>query len=180
MQVAREFEGRLQHSHQHGSFLVLMVPLKHARAAEALLLKRFDLARRDFDGIFITSLRHTADEVGAAWDTVLRADGAPAAGRDWARLQQLVEKALPPALDRLMVPDQTVLLTHPGLLARYDRLDVLAGLGAEIGRTGSRLHGLWVLLPCDEQNVLPTLLRRPLPVTSGAQWARIVLRTALM
>lgn len=171
--AAKEFEERLRHSLQHGSFLVLMVPLKAARLAQERLLQRFDLAHRDFDQLMIASLKHTAERVGASWDTVVRADGAAPDSRDWLRLKQLVEKALPSALSELHAPDRTVLLTHPGLLARYDRLESLAGLSAEIGRTDSRLHGLWILLPCDEQNALPTLLRRPLPVASAAQWARI-------
>lgn len=173
VQVALEFETRLRLAHRAGTFLVLMVPLNQAHAAEARLRQRFDLLLRDFDRLFVTALRQAADGIGAAWDTVLRADGAAPAHRDWTRLQQLVTKALPPALDGLQAPDATVLLTHPGLLARYDRMESLASLAAEIGRSGSRLHGLWILLPCDDQNALPTLLHRPVPVTSSAQWARI-------
>lgn len=50
----------------------------------------------------------------------------------------------------------------------------LPELSSEIDRSQSPLHCLSVLLPCDAQNALPTLLRRPLPVTSSAQWARIL------
>jgi len=107
--------------------------------------------------------------MGARYST----NNAPAGGRDWARLQQLVAKALPHALEGLHAPDRTVLLTHPGLLARYDQMQSLAALAAGIGRSDSGTHGLWILLPCDDQNVLPTLLRRPVPVTGPAQWARV-------
>lgn len=172
-QAANDFETRLRHAHEQGTFLVLMVPPKMTQAAEVRLRKRFDLMHRDFDGLLISSLRQAASDVGAGWDTVLRADGAASDSRDWTRLQQLVTKALPPALSALEAPDRTVLMTHPGLLARYDRMASLATLATEIGRTGSRLHGLWILLPCDDQNALPTLLHKPVPVTSSAQWARV-------
>jgi len=170
---AKDFETRLQLAHRDGSFLVLMVPLSRAAAAEARLRQRFDLLHRNFDELLITALKRTAVSVGASWETVLRADGSPVGGRDWTRLQQLVTKALPHALEGLHAPQRTVLLAHPGLLARYDQMQSLASLAASIGRSDNRTHGLWILLPCDDQNVLPTLLRRPVPVTGPAQWARV-------
>jgi serine/threonine protein kinase len=172
-QVSRDFENRLRHAYRDGAFLVLMVPLKAAGAAEARLRQRFDVEHRDFDNLFISSLKKIVSQAKASWDTVLRADGSPAGSRDWTRLQQLATKALPEALDGLAAPDRTVLLTHPGLLARYDQMQSLAYLAAGIGRSDSRIHGLWILLPCDDQNALPTLLHRPVPVTSSAQWARV-------
>jgi len=172
-QATRDFETRLQLAHRDGSFLVLMVPLNHAAAAETRLRKGFDLLHRNFDALLISALKETAAAVGASWETVIRADGATVGDRDWTRLQQLVVKALPHALEGLHAPDRTVLLTHPGLLARYDQMQSLAALAAGIGRSDSGTHGLWILLPCDDQNVLPTLLRRPVPVTGPAQWARV-------
>ena len=35
------------------------------------------------------------------------------------------------------------------------------------------MRGLWVLLPSDEQNALPTLDSKEVPVISSNQWARI-------
>lgn len=172
-QATKDFETRLQLAHRDGSFLVLMVPLSRAAAAEARLRQRFDLLHRNFDELMIAALKQTASAAGASWAKVLRADGAPVGDRDWTRLQQLVAKALPRALEGLRAPDRTVLLTHPGLLARYDQMQSLASLAAGIGRSDSGTHGLWILLPCDDQNVLPTLLRRPVPVTGPAQWARV-------
>ncbi len=125
-QATRDFETRLQLAHRDGSFLVLMVPLKSAAAAEARLRQRFDLLYRNFDELLIPALKQTVASAGASWETVLRADGTPVGSRDWTRLQQLVAKALPHALDGLHAPDRTVLLTHPGLLARYDQMQSLS------------------------------------------------------
>lgn len=173
MQTAREFDARLAHAHEKGAFLVLMVELRHARAAELALKNRFSLVPHDGDELLVSTLQAEAAAVGARWETVMRADGAPHDSRDWSRLQHLVTGAVNRAVATLVDPERTILLTNPGLLARYDRLDVLDQLRDEIGRTGSRLHGLWVLVPCDEQHALPTLHRRPIRVTSGAQWARV-------
>lgn len=173
MQTAREFDVRLAHAHEKGAFLVLMVELRHARAAELALKKRFPLVPHDGDELLVSALQAEAAAKGARWETVMRADGAPPDSRDWGRLQHLVTGAVTRAVATLVDPDRTVLLTNPGLLARYDRLEVLDQLRDEIGRSGSRLHGLWVLVPCDEQHALPTLHRRPIRVTSGAQWARV-------
>jgi len=172
-QAARDFDTRLDLARQEGSFLVLMVPLKGAAAAETRLKERFGLLHRNFDQLLITALKEAADSAGASWETVLRADGSPRGGRDWTRLQQLVAKSLPHALEGLHAPDRTVLLTHPGLLGRYDQMQLLTSFAASIGRSDSATHGLWILLPCDDQNARPTLLRQPIPVTGPAQWTRV-------
>lgn len=172
-QVAREFDERLRHSHAQGTFLVLMVSLKEAQEAERALRDRFNLVHRNCDELLIRSLREQAASLGARWDVVLNADGTPPGSSDWNRLQTLVRCAVDTLPGALAAPSDTVLLTQPGLLARYDRLEVLDRLRDEIGRTGSPVHGLWVLVPCDDQHVFPTLHQRPLRVTSAAQWARI-------
>ncbi len=173
MQLAREFEARLQHAHAQGVFLVLMVPLSQARAAEKALVDRFSLVTHDVDEHVIRAMEAESAAKGARWEAVLRADGEPRESGNWARLQRLVDVAVKKTIDVLANPERTILLTNPGLLARYDRLNVLEKIREEIGRTGSPLHGLWVLVPCDEQNALPMLHHRPIPVTSSAQWARI-------
>lgn len=172
-QAARGFDERLRHSFEHGTFLVLMVSLKDARAAEQALRERFALEYRNCDDLLIRALRREAETLGARWETVLNADGSAPGSSDWNRLQTLVGRAVASASQELVAPEKTILLTQPGLLARYDRLEILDQFRDEIGRTGSRVHGLWVLVPCDDQTTLPKLHQRPLPVTSAAQWARI-------
>ncbi|MGH9335795.1 MAG: hypothetical protein ACRD21_18840, partial [Vicinamibacteria bacterium] len=67
---------------------------------------------------------------------------------------------------------RTVLLTNPGLLARYDQLAFLDELRDQTGRPGGP-PGLWVLVPADGQEEKPVIDGKPVPVYSRAQWKRI-------
>jgi hypothetical protein len=75
--------------------------------------------------------------------------------------------------EQLATSPKTLLLVNPGLLARYQQLEMLVRLRDRIGRTGSSLHGLWVLVPTSGQAVLPTLDGQPVPVLSAAQWTQL-------
>ena len=59
-----------------------------------------------------------------------------------------------------------------GLLKRYDQLDLLERLRDQAG-TREGLPGLWVLIPSDDQEELPVLDGKPVPVITPGQWARI-------
>ena len=104
---------------------------------------------------------------------MLRADSASRQSDDWKRLLLLVNRALPKVEDELSTSSKTLLLVNPGLLARYQQLELLVRLRDRIGRTGSPLHGLWVLVPTNNQAVLPTLDGQPVPVLSAAQWTQL-------
>ena len=78
---------------------------------------------------------------------MLRADAAPQPSADWNRLLQLVNRTLPKVETQLATSPKTLLLVNPGLLARYQQMDILVRLRDRIGRTGSPLFGLWVLVP---------------------------------
>ena len=58
-------------------------------------------------------------------------------------------------------------MLNPGLLARYDRLNLLADLAQEVGRTKG-IHDLCVLVPANDQSPLPTLNHKPIPITNAA------------
>jgi hypothetical protein len=111
------------------------------------------------------------------WRIVLRADAVPPAerdhSRDWANLQRVVRSALPGVKSELAAAAPHVLLTNPGLLARYGQLDLLTELMQETGRE-SGPPGLWVLIPSDGQQQKPTLGGHPMPLFTSAQWARIL------
>jgi hypothetical protein len=68
--------------------------------------------------------------------------------------------------------EQTRLVVNPGLLARYDRMNLLAQLASDVGRTDG-IHGLWLLVPANDRSPLPTLNHKPIPITNAAQHARI-------
>ena len=80
---------------------------------------------------------------------------------------------MPKVEAQLATSPKTLLLVNPGLLARYQQMDILVRLRDRIGRTGSPLHGLWVLVPTNGLAVLPTLDGQPVPVLSAAQWTQL-------
>jgi len=167
---ARVIESKLLRAASEGAFLVLAVPPSLMVTAErALLHPRFDLDRRNVDELVMRALRAEAQALRADWKVVLRADAASPGSRDWKKLLELAERARPKVEEELSASPKTLLLVNPGLLARYQQLEVLVRLRDRIGRTGSPLHGLWVLVP-GPGSTLPTLDGRPVPVLSAAQW----------
>jgi len=171
---ARVIESKLRRAAAEGAFLVLAVPpCRMLMAERALLHPRFELERRNVDEVLIRTMRSDAQAVHADWNVVLRADGAPRQSEDWKRLLLLVNRAMPKVEEELSTSTKTLLLVNPGLLARYHQLDLLVRLRDRIRRTGSPLHGLWVLVPTSSRAVLPTLDGQPVPVLRAAQWAEL-------
>lgn len=173
---ARLFENKVQRAATDGAFLVLTVAPKGLERAERELTCRFQVVVRNVDEILIRLMRRQAEAVKADWNVVLRADAAPRDSQDWRNLNILVSRVIPQLEQELLATEGTALVVFPGLLARYGHLDVLERLRDRItspSGTGTPLRGLWVLVPADEQNALPTLDRQPVPVISSNQWARI-------
>jgi serine/threonine protein kinase len=170
---ARLLEQKLQRAVRDGAFLVLAVPPPWAQAAQVEIGSRFEVELRDADQLVIQAMRDAATELGADWDIVLRADAAARDTQDWVNLQMLVGQAMPKVEAQLAISPRTILLVNPGLLGRYGQLGVISRLAAQIGVTGSKLHGLWVLVPTDGQRILPTVDGTPIPVIGPAQWSPI-------
>lgn len=165
---AHEIEGKLQHAAKEGSYLVISVPPGEEEKAREELLNRFLVRHCNLDGAFISSMKSAATSAGADWPVVLRADASAKDSADWKNLQMLVQRCIPGILGQLRAPDETTLITHPGLLARYDRLHVLDGLASEVGRDDG-IFGLWVLVPQNDQNVRPTINHEAIPLPNPAQ-----------
>ncbi|MFN5078866.1 MAG: hypothetical protein ACK5MO_25025, partial [Planctomyces sp.] len=98
------------------------------------------------------------------WELVLKTDTVPQ-GPDWDKLLLLVSRAMPAVEQRLRSAERTLLVIYPGLLARYDQMDLLARLSQEVGRANG-IPGLWLLLPGDQQ---PLLDGRAVPLINPAQ-----------
>jgi hypothetical protein len=153
------------------SFLVLTAaPREVGRVRRELA--RFDLDARSLEALLIRHMKAEAARRGADWRVVLQADAAPPASRDWTNLLRVVAAALPAVEAELLGATRTLLLTEPGILARYDRLDLLERLR---DRAGSRngIHGVWVLVPADEQQEMPLVDGKAVPVIGRSQWARV-------
>lgn len=173
--LAKEIEEKLQHSAKGGAYLVISVPPGEEERASDELTKRFAVQQCNVDEAFISSMQQTAQKAGADWNVVLRADAAPRDSTDWKNLDFLVQRSLPEITEKLHSPEQTVLLTNPGLLARYEQLHVIDGLAADVGRSDG-IYGLWILVPHNGQNARPTINHEALPLPNPAQ--HVVLNSA--
>jgi len=168
----RHFEDKLQRAAPDGTFLALTVAPTGLEASERELMRRFRVVRRNVDDMLIRLMRQQARAANADWKVVLQADAVPKDSPDWRNLMILAGRVIPLLEQELLSPEGMVLLVHPGLLARYDRRDVLERLRDRTtnpGGTGAPIRGLWVLLPSREQNPMPMLDCKPLPVISSLQ-----------
>jgi hypothetical protein len=160
---ARQFEEKLRRSLKEGAFLTLLVPPRSHQLAREKLERRFSLQAVDGDRLIIDALREAAGKARVDWSVVLRTDATPHNG-DWNKLMLLVGRAMPRIEQQLSSEDSTVLLVHAGLLARYDRLDLLERLRDRVGRAGGP-KGLWLLLPTQQ----PLIDGKAVPLLSPAQ-----------
>lgn len=173
---AATVEKRLRSSANEGGYLILTVEPGQLELAQRELTARFDVEVCDLDELFLEALHAEAEaeDVRADWDTVLAADSAARDSTDWRNLQYLVERALPKVERRLRGVRKTCLALHPGLLARYGHMNLIASLAADIGRAGGP-GGLWVLAPANDSHTLPTVSGVPIPVTSPNQHTRLTI-----
>lgn len=168
---AKLFEERLTHALADGGFLVLTTKPKKAAAAERKLAARFGVDLKNLDEIVIGAMREEAKENEVDWTLVLSADGGLPRRKDH-NLALLVSKSVPRILAR-MSESRTPLFANPGLLARYDRMDVIEKLRDDAGTRNSPVHGAWLLVASDGQNTRPVIDGVPVPVISASQWAPI-------
>jgi serine/threonine protein kinase len=174
---ARRLEERLQRAAREGAFLALMVDPRYLDRAAAELAGRFDVEVRSLDEVLIRHMRAEAARVEADWAVVLRADTSAPESRDWQNLLLLVRRALAALEPELAAVGRTLVLTYPGLLARYGQMDALERLRDRVGRRpgpgAPMLHGLWVLIPASDVSALPVLDDQAIPVIGPSQWARL-------
>jgi hypothetical protein len=168
---ARQFEERLRRAAKEGAFLTLLVnPNYHDNYQKAAreLTSRFPVQLVDFEGVFIEALRNAAEKARVNWDLVVKTDATPGQG-DWDKLMLLVGRAIQAIEQQLLRAEKTMLLVYAGLLARYDRMDFVERMRDRIGRRDG-IHGLWLLVPGDEQALLDG---KAIPIIGAGQRARI-------
>jgi hypothetical protein len=165
---ARQFEERLRHGIKDGSFYTLLVAPKYYERACQELTRRFPVELIDFEGLFIDALREAATRARVNWDLVLQTDARRNQG-DWNKLQLLVGRAVASVEETLSKADKPVLLIYAGLLAHYDRMDLIERLRDKVGRRG-RIPSLWLLIPGDHQAVMDG---KAVPILSPGQRARV-------
>lgn len=168
--TAEAADDRLTRHAEHGGYLVLTVaPRMQRRAVEQL--GHYDPAVVDLDRWLVDSLRATAEAKGVGWGAVDAADAGGPEGPRWTNLTLLVRDAVTPLTDELLTEHEHVLLTHPGLLGRYDQLGVLDVLRDRLRHPSpeQRLRTLWVLVAAPDPDAPPTVDGRAVPITTLAE-----------
>jgi hypothetical protein len=135
-------------------------------------VRRFPVMRMSLESMLLQEMKAATAAVGARWEVVLQADAAASDSHDWRRLQTLVRRAMPAVEQALLTATGPVLLVYPGLLARYDQIQLLERLREACGRQHGA-PGFLVLIAADEQRHMPVLDGKPIPVILASEWARI-------
>jgi serine/threonine protein kinase len=169
---AQSFERRLIDSQRDGGMLSLMAyPLDVTAAAREL--RRFKPTVVDLDEMLLGELHAAADSHGVTdWGVVLEADAKDDASVGWRNLLRLVDLAMPTVEQTITSTPGTVLIEHPGLLARYDQLGLFDRLRTRI-MDGGPLRTCWTLLPADDQTDRPHVDGHAVPVLTPNEWARV-------
>ena len=172
--TAHQFTGRLQQSIQTAGYLLLVSTITNYLTVEQQIRRSFPVTVCDIDTLFLTLLKSEGERLKIKWEKILEADQTQEGSPDWNRLNQLVANYILPLLKAQIVAQQgPLLLTHIGLLARFNQIPLLDQIRDSICLDATNPRSLWVLLPSDDQNQLPTLHRRPVPVATRGQWEHI-------
>jgi len=170
---ARIFDKKLRVAEKNGAFLVLSVTPRNMVQALDSIKDCYELEHIDFDELFIPILKDEAKKKRIKWEVILNADSAAKDSRDWSNLQKIVGMCMPRIEEKLSKCDKTILLTSMGLLARYDQMMLLEKLRDKAGAKESRLEGMWILIPSDEQSTRPTVNGKPIPILDSSQHTRV-------
>ena len=168
---ADALDERLKRVIEARGFLALSVSPRHLSPVERRLVTTLALTPFSLEAALIRHMRSVTDELGAEWSVVVAADAAPVGGRERRRLDQLVRRAVPGLAREIASSDEPLLLTRPGLLARYGQLDVLADV-QEACQRGEAAAARLLCIAADGTVNMPVVDGRALPVVFAAAWMR--------
>jgi len=162
-------------------FLALTVRPRQWQQAKQKLCQHYPLKHISFDELL---LRHLHTQCSAMpkppdWQVVLKADAAkPGAkqsnSKSWQNLQRLVHRVLPAMADEIKSAGQSVLLTEPGLIARYDLVTTWLNDLRQHLMNSADVHGLVLLIAADAQSSAATIDNVTVPTGAGSsEFARI-------
>ncbi|MEW8051271.1 MAG: BREX system serine/threonine kinase PglW, partial [Candidatus Thiodiazotropha sp.] len=179
LSAAREidqFITTVQNSIDSARFLALSVRPRQWQRAKERLRSTFNFQVISFDELLLRHLRQLCDSMRnpPKWDVVLNADAADPTSVDWSRLQGLVIKVLPAMADEIKQADRPVLLTEPGLIARYDLINSwLSDLRQHL-MNAQQVHALVLLIANDVATAAAVIDSASVPSGAGSkEFARI-------
>lgn len=179
---ARQFDERLRRGLDAGTFIAMTVEPKGYVRAIRRIQSEFPVNLIDVEAELIGRLKQIAESKKVKWQRVLQADAhAPSHhhrdvashhSEDWSRLMKLIRVAMPEVEQTILSSEKPVLMIYPGLLARYEQMDVLSRIRERVGRKGY-VPCLWMLIATDGQSAMPIMDGKAIPVIGPAEWARI-------
>lgn len=163
---------RLRRHAAAGGYLVLTVPpSQQDRAIRAL--ESLGATQMSGDRLTIEAMHAEASAKGVDWDrAIVATDAEGPAGSRWPRLLAVARSAIERVREQVLSGPECAVLTHPGLLARYDQLGVLDDLRERTTRLpadGQSLKTLWVLVPTEDPRAAPSIGGRAVPITTPTE-----------
>jgi serine/threonine protein kinase len=168
---ARALEEKIAHASKTGAFLALTVEPRRIREAETELIGRFAREVVNLERLMLEAMRAEAEARRVAWPKVLAADATTRGSREFQNLLRHASRAAPRVRDQILALRGPALLTRPGLLARYELMDMLTVFSQASG-TRDGPPSLWLLIPQSEAG-MPRIDGAALPVISSGNWARL-------
>jgi serine/threonine protein kinase len=168
---------QIQQALSDAHFSALTVQASHWLIAQEKLCREYPFERMSFDDLLLNSIRRVCSEMPKApdWNVVLRADAADKGSRDWQNLMRLVHRALPGVTEEILKVAAPVLLTDPGLIARYELVGTwLTELRQKLLERNQAPHGLVLLIAADAQHNAAMIDKTLVPTGAGSkEFARI-------
>ena len=171
-----EFIKTVRNTVDSARFLALSVRPSYWQRAQAKLCEVFSFQTISFDELLLRHLHRFCDAMvnPPNWDVVLKADAADVNSVDWSRLQGLVRKVLPAMADEVKSVDRPVLLTEPGLIARYELVNTwLSDLRQHL-MSAEHVHALVLLIANDMATPAAVIDGATVPSGAGSkEFARV-------
>ena len=168
---ADALDERLKRVVETRGFLALSVSPRNLASVERRLATMLALTPFSLEAGLIRHMQALAEELGACWNVVVAADAPSAGSTDRRLLAQLVRRAIPGLTDEIANAPEPLLLTRPGLLARYRQLDPLTEI-QEACQHGKSPAARVLCIAADMAVNMPVIDGHVLPVIFAAAWTR--------
>ena len=176
LQDVQALEQSIRNAIDSARFLALTVRPRQWHQAKDKLRQSYPLTLISFDELLLRHLHQLCESMARPpdWSVVLNADASERTSRDWQNLQRLVARVLPSIAEEIRSAGQPVLLTEPGLLARYDLINSWLNELRQHLLNGGQNHAVLLLIAADAQHDGASIDGVTVPRGAGSsEWARI-------
>jgi serine/threonine protein kinase len=165
-----EFEDKVRTCLERRALLVLGVSAERAPDAELALTRRFGLVPRSFDALFLAELERQMAAGKVQERLVYDTDAGGVAVGAWPNLMKLARRTATALAATLLPPKTPLLLTQPGLIDRYQLVELLRSL-VEAAKDDAA-EPILLLVPGHERGV-PKIGDTVIPDLLPGQWTWI-------